>query len=292
MEAVEAPRTDNEPRVLCEVGSLCALWKPAGWAVLASDEDGDEADPSGGAEAPGRRQLHAWLSERLAGRWPIAADAAAARGLAHRLDAGTSGALLWAKDYRSYYAVRMQFVARRVRKEYLCLCLRLLPAAPQHLASPLHELPDLLPGRPWTVTVERGGRPACTEIRAVVHLSSPQGQGMSLVKVRLHTGRRHQIRAHLASLGHPLVGDAAYGAGTQPSWCRRCFLHAAALAVDASCGGEPAGAEGMRLEVEAPLPSELLTALAALTPTDARSRERRLARLAAPFGGGSSRAAG
>merc|ERR1719277_175941 len=88
---------------------------------------------------------------------------------------------------------------------------------------------------------------------------------MSLVAVRLHTGRTHQIRAHLSVAGHPLLGDATYG-GTTPPWCPRIFLHARHLALDT-------GKEGEDIDVEVPLPADLRRALlGGARPAETRSR--------------------
>jgi 23S rRNA pseudouridine1911/1915/1917 synthase len=92
--------------------------------------------------------------------------------------------------------------------------------------------------------------------------------GAALLRVRIHTGRTHQIRVHLASLGHPLVGDVTYGGARTPASSRaaaraaiiafpRPALHAAALAFD-----HPAS--GVRLSLEAPLPEDLVRLLAVL----------------------------
>mmetsp|Transcript_71868 Transcript_71868/g.221996 ORF Transcript_71868/g.221996 Transcript_71868/m.221996 type:complete len:92 (-) Transcript_71868:38-313(-) len=80
---------------------------------------------------------------------------------------------------------------------------------------------------------------------------------MSLVKVRIHTGRLHQIRAHLAHCGHPLAGDGLYGAGAGPTWCPRIFLHCCDLRLDIGDGP---------LAVRSPLPIDLRNALDILAP--------------------------
>jgi len=250
------------------------VWKPSGWAVLVSDDDGAANAGQETVASMGARRsplLHEWLAQRLGARFPIACDANLAHGLLHRLDRETSGVLLWAKSQRSYYTARVHFVARRVRKEYLCLCCGMPSAAtPRLLQAPLQELSQLQLGRPWTIVGKRGARPACTELLNVVHLFDTQcPNGVSLLRVRLHTGRRHQIRAHLSSEGHPLLGDGAYGAGASPSWCPRILLHACAFTFDP--GSLESGVPSP-LAVEAPLPEDLCVALAALAPGGARER--------------------
>ncbi|CAE8654465.1 unnamed protein product, partial [Polarella glacialis] len=113
--------------------------------------------------------------------------------------------------------------------------------------------------------VASGGKRACTEILSVVHKAGPQGEPVSIVEVRLHTGRLHQIRAHLASEGHPLVGDPSYG-GSTPHWCPRTFLHAARLALPALDASEDASV------VDVPLPEDLAGALSALSDLPEREQ--------------------
>lgn len=105
--------------------------------------------------------------------------------------------------------------------------------------------------------VDEDGQQARTEICAVAHLYCKNGCSstcFSLVKVSLHTGRRHQIRAHMANEGCPLVGDVAYG-GVAQEWCKRVFLHAHRLKLN--LGGD-------MLDVCCPLPDDLQAALEAL----------------------------
>jgi len=221
------------------------LWKPPGW-IVAED-----------AGAGGACSLGAWVSQRFGPQHPIALDGEEQYGLVHRLDKDTSGAVLLALDYRRFYAAQLQFVIRKVQKRYVCLCHGRVPAVRRSLEAPLRVLRHSAPLRS---VVALGGAPSCTEICAVGHLLGPQGGFFSLVEVLLHTGRTHQIRAHLANDGHPLVADSLYG-GTVTRWCERTFLHAHRLAVDE-----------IAVDISCSLPGDLQDALWALEAADARSR--------------------
>jgi len=249
------------PRVLAAGTSLLALWKPPGWIVSVEDTAPRIVPAHGASECRGTPRLQDWVATEFAGRWPIAADAAASRGLLQRLDRETSGAVLWAGSYTAYYAARLQFAARRVRKGYLCLCSGALPPPPRLFQQPLREVPAA-GGRAAEARVSPLGRPACTELAAAAHAIAGAGCCVSLASVRLHTGRLHQIRAHLADAGHPLVGDRVYRSNNAVAVCPRVFLHAAEAGVDA--GGGP-------LLVALPLPEDLRTILHDVIPMDRRA---------------------
>jgi 23S rRNA pseudouridine1911/1915/1917 synthase len=174
-------------------------------------------------------------------------------GIVHRLDRGTSGLLVVAKDDATHRALADQFAERTVEKEYLAFVLG-VPRAPEGtVAAPIGR--DPLRRHRMSVRARRG-RQARTSWRIEEALD-----GVALLRVRIQTGRTHQIRVHLASIGHPVAGDATYG-GTRASSSRRSdakealrslarpALHAAQLAFT-----HPA--TGRRLRFEAPLPEDL-----------------------------------
>jgi 23S rRNA pseudouridine1911/1915/1917 synthase len=192
-------------------------------------------------------------------------------GLVHRLDRGTSGLLLVAKDDATHRALARQFAGRSVEKEYLAVVLGVPRARAGSIATPIGR--DPVHRKRMSVRAPRG-REARSDYALVEALD-----GAALLRVRIHTGRTHQIRVHLASIGHPVAGDAAYGgARTPPSRNAatrealaafpRPALHAARLSFTHPVTGE-------RLTFESPLPEDLRALLAELSKT---SRTLRLDR--------------
>jgi 23S rRNA pseudouridine1911/1915/1917 synthase len=170
-------------------------------------------------------------------------------GIVHRLDRGTSGALLVARSDAAHRSLVEQFRGRRIEKTYLALLHR-----PMKQESGRIELPVArdLRRRSRMTARRREGRPARTDWRVLMRL-----EGFTLLEADLHTGRTHQLRVHFSALGHPVVGDTLYGA---PRVVRvgsavlpplgRNFLHAARIRFLHPRSGEP-------VEVCAPLPAEL-----------------------------------
>ncbi len=170
-------------------------------------------------------------------------------GIVHRLDRGTSGLLLVARNDAAHKRLAQQFQARRVEKTYLALVHGHLERDTGTIRLPIAR--DLR-RRTRMTTERREGREARTDWRVLARLD-----GFTLVEVNLHTGRTHQIRVHFATLHHPVVGDTLYGAPRHPRAGRqllppleRNFLHAARIAFE-----HPSRAQ--ELEFRAPLPQEL-----------------------------------
>ena len=207
--------------------ALIAVDKPAGVPAypLAPDEPGSVA----GA---------------VLARFPDLAsvgDLPLAPGLCHRLDVPTSGVLLFARHAQAFAAVREAFETRQVDKAYLALAAGRLEGEGQvevPLGRARHKR-RMIPAPEGTVGV-RHAWPALTRWRAL----EPVGED-TLVAVTLVTGVTHQARAHLAHLGHPVVGDPLYGGPTAP----RLMLHAARLALRHPATGAP-------VVVEAPTPAD------------------------------------
>lgn len=165
-------------------------------------------------------------------------------GLCHRLDVETSGVLLAARTREAWQAMRAAFSAERtVEKRYLAL-VRGPIADEGEIEVPLAHAGD------HVVPSEAEGRPALTIFKVLRRKGS-----WSLVDVTLVTGVLHQVRAHLAAIGAPIVGDALYGGQAYPG-LTRFFLHAASLAVS-----NPVSQR--EVKVECPLPPELQQVLAA-----------------------------
>lgn len=257
--------------MVLERGHLCVLWKPPGWTVSVADEaKRDMLDsPCGNADVElGERgsgsefELQRWVQQAFPNGSRIVKDSSASHGLVHRLDRNTSGLLLCAKSYWGYAMTLMQFAAQRISKEYVFLCHGHLPSGLRWIEAPLLRV-----GPPHAArsTVSPQGQHASTEVDKVAHLHGAVGEGaFSLVLVRLHTGRLHQIRAHAAHYGHPLLGDVTYG-GKVAVDCPRVFLHAHRLQVAGLIDGFP------NFEVSSPLPQDLHAVVAKLGAVDSRS---------------------
>jgi 23S rRNA pseudouridine1911/1915/1917 synthase len=174
-------------------------------------------------------------------------------GIVHRLDRGTSGVMVAAKNDTAHQALSRQFHDREVEKEYVALVWGLVQAG-RRIDAPIGRDPN---DRQKMSTRARRARSAVTRVTWALNL-----RGVSLIHVAIHTGRTHQIRVHLSAIGHPIVGDPAYGgvhrhvAGDVRAVQRleRPFLHAARLVFT-----HPS--DGRRMEFESPLPADLQSVL-------------------------------
>jgi 23S rRNA pseudouridine1911/1915/1917 synthase len=170
-------------------------------------------------------------------------------GIVHRLDRGTSGLMVDAKNDASHAELARQFHDREIEKDYVALVWGVVQAG-RRIEEPIGRDPV---HRQKMSTRARRARTAVTRIARVEHLP-----GVTLAVLAIATGRTHQIRVHLNSIGHPVVGDALYGGVRRhlPADLRvlglldRPFLHAARLAFL-----HPS--DGRRLVFEAPLPQDL-----------------------------------
>jgi 23S rRNA pseudouridine1911/1915/1917 synthase len=170
-------------------------------------------------------------------------------GIVHRLDRGTSGALLIARDDAAHRNLVEQFRERLIQKTYLALLHGRIKQESGRIELPVAR--DLRRRSRMTAR-RREGRPARTDWRVRQRLD-----GFTLIEADLHTGRTHQLRVHFSALGHPVVGDTLYGAphvvragSTALPPLGRNFLHAARIRFKHPRSGEP-------VEVRAPLPEEL-----------------------------------
>jgi 23S rRNA pseudouridine1911/1915/1917 synthase len=223
------PQPELVVPVLYEDASLIALDKPSGMpsVALASSTRDTAAN-----------FLLARLPEAAAiGGSPLEA------GLVHRLDTGTSGVLLAARTAAAWAALREQFQARQVGKRYVALVEGAIMRAGE-IAHPIAHHPR----RPRLMVV-------CRDAQQATHLAARAARtryrplarrgSATLLEVTIDAGVRHQIRVHLAALGHPVCGDTLYGAAP----AARVMLHAAALRVR-----HPS--DGRALTIESPLPDE------------------------------------
>jgi 23S rRNA pseudouridine1911/1915/1917 synthase len=231
---------EEDPRPVPPVGA-------APFRVAFEDEHLLVVDkPAGVVVHPARGHRAGTLAQALAGRAQGGPEPWRA-GIVHRLDRDTSGLLVVAKSEDVHRALKAALSARRVEREYLALVYGHPPARTGTIDAPIGR-DRRVPTRMSTDTdVPRDARTHFTLERSFARAS--------LLRVRLETGRTHQIRAHLQAIGHPLVGDGVYGGAGESYGLERQFLHAARLAFE-----HPV--DGYRVEVASPLPADLEAALA------------------------------
>jgi 23S rRNA pseudouridine1911/1915/1917 synthase len=163
-------------------------------------------------------------------------------GIVHRLDAGTSGLLVVARDDQTHRALSELLAARRIERRYLALV-----RGPVTDPSFTVDAPVARVGARMAVR-----RPSGREAETVFRIVEPL-EGSTLLEASPLTGRTHQIRVHLSAIGHPILGDRAYGGGGDDAnrlGLSRPFLHAFRLSFEHPVTGEP-------VEVEEPLPEDL-----------------------------------
>jgi 23S rRNA pseudouridine1911/1915/1917 synthase len=153
-------------------------------------------------------------------------------GIVHRLDRSTSGLIVVAKNDRAHRNLAEQFAGREVHKTYIALVHGILAKETGTVATSISR--DTI-RRTRMTTRRSGGRTAVTHWRVLERIDGPWGK-FTLAEVKIETGRTHQIRVHLSSIGHPVVGDTLYGAPRQIKGPEnaalslpRNFLHAAEI---------------------------------------------------------------
>jgi 23S rRNA pseudouridine1911/1915/1917 synthase len=231
--------------VVYEDDDIAVINKPAGMTVHAG---------AGKAEAGGQGTLVNALLHRF--RKLSQAGGELRPGIVHRIDKDTSGLLIVAKNDKSHLKLARQFSRREIKKTYTALVHGWMHQDQGTISAPISR--DLVRRRRMT-TRRREGREAVTHWKVLKHYESKRGK-FSLLEINIETGRTHQIRVHLSSLGHPVAGDTLYGApaasrgygGTSSNSAslERHFLHASALQFEHPIRHTP-------LSFKQPLPAEL-----------------------------------
>ena len=207
------------------------------------------AKPAGLVVHPGAGHIGGTLVNGLLAQFPdlVGVGDPYRPGIVHRLDRDTSGPLVAARSPRAYDALVAELSEHAVERSYIALVWG-------HLASPRGVIDAPIgrsAARRTRMAVRDAGKPARTEYAVREEFDRPV---CTLLDCQLETGRTHQIRVHLAAIGHPVVGDGTYGGARDSLVLDRPFLHAASLAFD-----HPVTRE--HLQFEEPLPPELQAVL-------------------------------
>lgn len=214
--------------------------------------------PAGMVVHPAPGNWTGTLVNALKGRGgPLSAGSAEDReGIVHRLDKETSGLLLVAKSDRAHRALGAALAARRITRRYAVLSWGHVTTDRITVEKPIARDPR----DRKRMAIVSSGRAARTDFVRLARFDSAD-----LLRAHLHTGRTHQIRVHLASIGHPVVGDDTYGGGGGRRLLalppKRHFLHAAWLIF-------PHPVSGALIDVRSPLPVDLRRSLAAASGVD------------------------
>ncbi|WP_415907662.1 RluA family pseudouridine synthase [Oleiharenicola sp. Vm1] len=172
-------------------------------------------------------------------------------GIVHRIDKETTGLLVVAKNDAAHRALSDQFASRTLLKEYVAL----VSGVPKAMSGVIDRAIARHPVHRHRMTTGEGGRPARTDWVVLEKF----GEAAALVRCRIHSGRTHQIRVHLKSIGHPLLGDPTYGWKQHPAMpaVPRVMLHAEHLVLTHPVSGKI-------LDLRAPLPADFEALLGAL----------------------------
>jgi 23S rRNA pseudouridine1911/1915/1917 synthase len=260
--------------IVYEDEDLAVVNKPAGMMVHAGSGRSEDARSRG--------TLVNALLYRF--RELSSAGGALRPGIVHRLDKDTSGLIVVAKNDRAHAALSKMFAGRQIRKTYTALVEGAVERDRGTINAAVSR--DRVRRRRMTTHPNENARSAVSHYEVVRRIASRFGR-FTLVRVRIETGRTHQIRVHMASLGHPVVGDTLYGGAgklteraemqAQSSRASRCkaggtsmslgrsFLHAARLEFEHPITRK-------LLELEAPLPEELVDFLGRIEKARVESR--------------------
>jgi 23S rRNA pseudouridine1911/1915/1917 synthase len=224
------------------------------FSVVHADEDVAVIDkPAGLVVHPGAGHAQGTLVGGLLAAFPDLAELVSAGvcapdrpGIVHRLDKGTSGLLAVARTAHAYESLVGQLATRSMERKYVALVAGLVADDRGEVDAPIGRSVRT----PTKMAVTPRGRPARTAYRVLERRGVDAGSPTTLLELALQSGRTHQVRVHMAAIGHPVIGDARYGAADKRLGSGRFFLHAARLAFDHPRTGE-------RAEFTSPLPDDL-----------------------------------
>lgn len=219
MIELDLPESRSQEPVSTPVSGLGILYEDE-HIVVVDKPAGVAAHPSVGWDGPDVLGALKAMQVRVA-----TSGAAERQGIVSRLDVGTSGVMIVAKGERAYSVLKRAFREHTVDKVYHALVQGHLDPTSGTIDAPIGRHP----GREWKMAIINGGRESITHYDVIEAMPR-----VCLAQVHLETGRTHQIRVHMAAVGHPCVGDATYGADpalTAHTGLRRQWLHATELTI-------------------------------------------------------------
>jgi len=244
--------TSGKIEILYQDKNLIAINKPAGLLVHPTATNTEKT-------------LTDWLIKKYPEIKNVGDDPKNRPGIVHRLDKDTSGIIIVPRNQKYFEYLKNLFQEHKIKKTYLALVWNEIKNKKGVIEKPI----SLKPGTTKrTVFKGKMEKPAITEYELVKNYIYPRKfmpnqhkfTTFSLLKIFPKTGRTHQIRVHLASIGHPVVGDSLYGPKKNPLGLKKHFLHAKSLEFNLS--------ENRRIKIEADLPKELEKVLDFLSPSE------------------------
>jgi 23S rRNA pseudouridine1911/1915/1917 synthase len=236
-----------EPAVEADAGVVVSLVHADDHLYVVDKPAGLVVHPGSGTDEPTLVHGLLALDPGLAGIGPDPSRP----GIVHRLDRGTSGLLVVARTEEAHERLSAMIAAHAVEREYAALVAGTVPEATGRIEAAIGRDPQ----RPTLQAVTPDGRPAATDYEVEDRYTAPEPA--TLLAVRLETGRTHQIRVHLSAIGHPVIGDRAYGDRSGLP-LDHPFLHSRRIAFTHPVTGASCA-------FTSPLPDDLLAVLAVLS---------------------------
>jgi 23S rRNA pseudouridine1911/1915/1917 synthase len=245
---------NDEPKLIFKNSDFIVVEKPAGLLVhrvrVSSARRSRAIDEA--------RRSEPTLAEWVVARYPeiakVGDDPAFRPGIVHRLDKETSGVMVVARNQKAFEWLKAAFASRAMKKSYAALVTGVPVPAKGIIDRPIGMKAGSLKRSVHAATMAKA---AVTEYKTKEIMNDG---AYALLEVRPHTGRTHQIRVHLASIGHPIVGDPLYAAKASRPPSARLMLHAASLEFT-----DPAGT---RFAFEAPLPADFIRVIHSVKSRD------------------------
>ncbi|CAE8687268.1 unnamed protein product [Polarella glacialis] len=237
----------SKPQIILDLPDRLVIFKPSGWEVYDQHSE---------------LQLSSFLQATLGKHFALVHDEDHQCGFLHRLDLPSSGLILAAKTYEAYYDLKVQLNAGEIARDYVVLCHGWVKPCLTSIKAKVFWR-GLSP-----TSAGDQGKPSLTRLKVTAH-ARHRATALSLVTVRIATGRRHQIRSHFSHVGHPIVCDGKYTAEatfqSDQDLCARNFLHRYRLAFKDLAGKDH--------EVMMPVPADLMMSLQRVTSREIQSAE-------------------